>query len=183
MTYYGAKEMANSFRTVRKNTIQIAEDIPESKYDFKAAPDVRSVGQMLVHVAMSTDFAHHVHDNRITDMKTVNFQELLQKFSTEEARPRTKNEIIALLREKGDTFAAMLEGMSDAVLAETVTMNPGAEPPTKSRFDLLLGSKEHEMHHRAQLMLVERMLGIVPHITRQMQARMARLQAAAQPAR
>jgi hypothetical protein len=29
------------------------------------------------------------------------------------------------------------------------------------------------MHHRAQLMLVERILGIVPHLTRQMQERLA----------
>jgi len=35
------------------------------------------------------------------------------------------------------------------------------------------------MHHRGQLMLVERMLGIVPHLTRDMQARMAQMQAAA----
>ena len=26
--------------------------------------------------------------------------------------------------------------------------------------------KEHEMHHRAQLMLIERMIGIMPHLTR-----------------
>ena len=34
MTYYGAKEIAESFRTVRKNTIQVAEDIPEEKYSL-----------------------------------------------------------------------------------------------------------------------------------------------------
>ena len=38
---------------------------------------------------------------------------------------------------------------------------------TKSRFEQLLGAKEHEMHHRGQLMLIERTLGIVPHLTRQ----------------
>jgi uncharacterized damage-inducible protein DinB len=38
---------------------------------------------------------------------------------------------------------------------------------------MLLSPKEHEMHHRAQLMLVERILGIVPHLTREQQARMA----------
>ena len=38
---------------------------------------------------------------------------------------------------------------------------------------MLLGVKEHEMHHRGQLMLMERMLGVVPHLTREMQARMA----------
>ena len=46
-------------------------------------------------------------------------------------------------------------------------------PPAKTRFEMLLGTKEHEMHHRGQLMLIERMLGIVPHLTRQMQERMA----------
>ena len=40
MTSYGA----SAFRTVRKNTIQVAEDIPGSKYGLVAAPEVRSVG-------------------------------------------------------------------------------------------------------------------------------------------
>jgi hypothetical protein len=41
---------------------------------------------------------------------------------------------------------------------------------------MLLSPKEHEMHHRAQLMLVERLLGIVPHLTREQQARMAAME-------
>ena len=55
----------------------------------------------------------------------------------------------------------------------------GMVPPTKSRFEMLMASKEHEMHHRGQLMLVERMLGITPHLTRQMQERVAAMAAAA----
>ncbi len=34
MTHYGAKELTRSFRTVRDNTIKIAEEIPEEKYGF-----------------------------------------------------------------------------------------------------------------------------------------------------
>jgi len=34
------------------------------------------------------------------------------------------------------------------------------------------------MHHRGQLMVVERMLGITPHLTRQMEEMIARVQAA-----
>jgi len=33
-----------------------------------------------------------------------------------------------------------------------------AEPPSRNRFDLLLAAKEHEMHHRGQLMMMQRML-------------------------
>ena len=51
-------------------------------------------------------------------------------------------------------------------------MPSGAEPPTKSRFEMLLSAKEHEMHHRGQLMMLQRMVGLVPHLTRQMQERM-----------
>ena len=46
-------------------------------------------------------------------------------------------------------------------------MPPGADPATKSRFEMLLSPKEHEMHHRGQLMTMQRMIGLVPHLTRQ----------------
>jgi uncharacterized damage-inducible protein DinB len=38
---------------------------------------------------------------------------------------------------------------------------------------MIMGMKEHEMHHRAQLMLIQRMIGQVPHLTRAMQERWA----------
>jgi uncharacterized damage-inducible protein DinB len=179
MTYYGGKELAAAFRTVRSNTIQIAEDIPESQFDFKPAPDTNSVAQTLAHIAVSTGFQSHIHENKVTDMKTVKFMELLPVFRAEETKPRTKAELIAFLKEKGDAFAAFLEGLPEAFLAEQVTMPPGAEPAAKSRFEMLLSAKEHEMHHRGQLMTMQRMIGIVPHVTRAAQERMARLTAAA----
>ena len=181
MTYYGGKELAAAYRTVRKNTIRIAEDIPENKYDFTAAPATRSIGRTLVHIALSSGFAHHIHGNKISDLRTVNFPELMQKFAAEEAKPRTKALIIALLHADGEKFASFLESLPETFLAEQVTMAPGAEPAKKSRFEMLLSPKEHEMHHRAQLMTFERMIGVVPHLTRESQARMAQARQA-QPA-
>ena len=134
MTYYGGKELAAAFRTVRNNTIQIAEDIPESQYNFKPAPDTSSVAQTLAHIAVSTGFQSHIHENKVTDMKTVKFMELMPVFRAEESKPRTKAELVAFLKEKGDAFASFLEGLPEAFLAEQVTMPPGAEPATKSRF-------------------------------------------------
>jgi uncharacterized damage-inducible protein DinB len=183
MTYYGGKELAAAFRTVRDNTIKIAEEIPENKYSFKPAPDCRSVGQTLVHIALGPGFQQHVQGNKISDLKTVNFPELFQKFTVEEAKPRNKAETVAFLKSEGDKFASYLEGLSDSFLAEHVTMPPGAGAATKSRFEMLLSPKEHEMHHRGQLMTMQRMIGLVPHLTRQMQERMAQMTAAAQAPR
>jgi uncharacterized damage-inducible protein DinB len=173
MTYYGGKEMAASLRTVRANTIRIAEEIPEEKYSFKPAPESRSIAQLLTHIAVGSGYQLHIHQNRIADLKLVNFPQLMQAAASEEAKPRTKAEIIELLRSRGEEFASFLEGLGDDVLAEQVAMPPGAQPATKSRFEMLLSPKEHEMHHRGQLMLIERMLGIVPHLTRAAAERMA----------
>ena len=175
MNYYGGRELAASFRTVRNNTIQIAEEIPEAKYGFKAAPEVRSIGQTLVHIAMGPTFQLHVQQNRFDDLTKVNFQELMAKVTAEEAKPRSKAEIIAFLRTEGETFASYLESLPEPFLAERVKMVPGGQPSTKSRFEMLLSPKEHEMHHRGQLMLAERLIGLVPHLTRE------RLAAQAQP--
>jgi uncharacterized damage-inducible protein DinB len=182
MTYYGGKELAAAFRTVRNNTIKIAEDIPEGEYGFKPAPDTKSIEQTIAHIAVSTGFQSHVHENNVTDMTKVNFMELMPKFAAEENAPRTKAELVAFLKSRGDAFASYLESLPESFLAEQVTMPPGMQPATKSRFEMLMSAKEHEMHHRAQLMTMQRMNGIVPHITREMQQRMAQMAQSAAPA-
>ncbi len=53
MTYYGVRHLADAFRTVPKNTIAIAQDIPEDKYTVRAAPNTRTVSQLLIHIAVS----------------------------------------------------------------------------------------------------------------------------------
>lgn len=176
MTYYGGKELAQSFRTVRNNTIQIAEDIPEDKYDFKPSPESRTIGQTLTHMAVATTFPTMLHGERIP-IEKIDFGEYMKKVGAEEAKPRNKAAIVALLKDSGDAFAAMLETLGELFFSEVITFRPGAEPPSRTRFDMLLAAKEHEMHHRAQLMVMERMIGIVPHLTRQAQERMARFQA------
>jgi uncharacterized damage-inducible protein DinB len=179
MKYYAAKEMAESFRTVRKNTIALAEDIPEDKYGFRPAKETRSVAESLVHIVIPTRFAHKFHavDRRNT-VVGVDFASVMSVFQAEEKRSRSKAEILELLHTEGEKFAGWLEGLSEEFLGERVSMMPGQVPESKSRFELLISAKEHEMHHRAQLMLVERLLGIVPHLTRERDARIAAMQAA-----
>ena len=175
MSSYGGKELARAFRTVRKNTVQVAEDIPESKYDFVAAEGCKPVARMLTHIAIVTRFWDEVHGKGLTTMKGLDFTGLSQEAAADETRSRPKAEIVELLQSRGEKFANWLETLTPEFLAENVIQPDGT---TKSRFESLLGAKEHEMHHRAQLMLIERQLGIVPHLTRQRQERIAQMQSA-----
>jgi uncharacterized damage-inducible protein DinB len=179
MTYYGSKELAAAFRTVRKNTITIAQEIPEEQYGFAAAPGSRTVAQTLVHIAVAPRFPQQVHFvERRSTMEGFDFFGLMGLMKAEEETPRGKQAIIDLLQVEGDRFASLLESASEEFLAESVSFPAAMQAPPKSRFEMLMGPKEHEMHHRAQLMVVERMLGITPHLTRQMQERIAGMQAA-----
>ncbi len=174
MTYYGAKELAESFRTVRKNTIVVAEEIPENEYGFRAAPETRTVAQTLYHMAAAPKLQQQIHAiERRSTLEGFDFPGLMRRLIAEEQAPRSKAQIVALLREDGEPWAAWMEQLSDDFLAERVHYPAGMSPASKTRFEMLMGVKEHEMHHRAQLMLIERMVGIVPHLTRQMQERMA----------
>jgi uncharacterized damage-inducible protein DinB len=164
MNHYGAKEIAQSFRTVRNNTLIIAEDIPEDKYSFRPAEGTMTVGELLTHIALATSFNEQVNFiEKRTTMVGLDFMGFIGRLKADQARPRSKAEIIALLKERGEKFAGAVEGVSEDFLAESVSSPPGGTPPSRTRFDMLIGSKEHEMHHRGQLMLIERMLGITPH--------------------
>jgi uncharacterized damage-inducible protein DinB len=176
MTYYGAKELAESFRTVRKNTLLIAEEIPEAQYGYRGAPETRTVGEMLAHLSNSTSMTEQIHGKeRRTTLEGFDFPAFMTQALAKEKQPRSKAATIEMLRKDGDRFAGWLEGLTDDFLAERVAFPAGMTPASKTRFEMILGVKEHEMHHRGQLMLIERQLGIVPHLTRDMQARIAQM--------
>jgi len=152
MTYYGSKELANAFRTVRKNTIQIAEEIPEEKYGFRAAPDTRTVAGTLAHIAMLPRFNRLLAER--TSLEGFDFMKFFAEASAEEAKPRSKAELIKWLRDSGEEFASWLETLKEDFLAQTFTFPGGAQPPSRTRFEMAMSVREQEMHHRGQLMLI-----------------------------
>ncbi len=164
---------------MRKNTIQVAEDIPEDQYGFSPAEGAKSIGRTLVHIALSPQLQHAIHaGERRSSFEGFDFQPLMKRMADQEAAQRTKSQVIELLQTEGEVWASFLDGVSEDFLAESFTMPPGATPPSKSRFEMLLSVKEHEMHHRGQLMAAQRVLGIVPHLTRLRQEHAAQQQSA-----
>lgn len=174
MNYYGAKELAESFRTVRKNTLVIADEIGEEQYGFRATPDTRTVAETLVHIALVCKLQEQIQGvERRTTLEGFDFPGFIGPLIANEKTPRTKAQIIDLLREGGERFSKWLDGLPDAFLGERVAFPAGMTPASKTRFEMILGVKEHEMHHRGQLMVMQRLVGLVPHLTREMQARLA----------
>ena len=173
MTYYGGPELAAAFRTVRKNTMTIAEEIPEGSYNFRPAEGTRTVAELLAHIALGARFHQAISLTGRKNLDGFNYFEFMSGLMAEASQPRNKAELLDFLKTEGEKFATQLDGLSQEFLGEVVTFPPGGNPPSRSRFDMLMSVKEHEMHHRGQLMTIQRMLGLVPHLTREAEARRA----------
>lgn len=172
VTYYSGKDLARSFRTVRRNTLQIASEIPEDQYGFRATPDTRSVMETLQHITANPTWQHKLHGH---DKKSfVAFEDFMTYIGAATqygATLASKGAVVKALETDGETFASFLDSLDDDTLGQVVSFPEPDKNPSKTRFEMLLGVKEHEMHHRGQLMLIQRQLGIVPHLTRARQAR------------
>jgi uncharacterized damage-inducible protein DinB len=168
MNLYEPKHLADSMRVVRKNTSAIAEDIPEAQYDYRPTQDSRSVRETLLHMASMTLFDFHIHEEqKLTSMEGFDLRGFFAGLPTNEKGSLPKAEIVAVLRDEGERWCDWVETLPEARAVEIVAR--GGADPGKNRFEMLINSKEHEMHHRAQLMVIERLLGIVPHPTRNRQ--------------
>src|SRR5215831_18081938 len=147
MNLYTPKQLADSMRVVRKNTIAIAEDIPEAQYDYRPAPDSRSVRETLLHMASMTLFDFHIHEEeRRTSMEGFDFRGFFAELPTYEKSGLSKDKILAVLRDEGERWCDWVEKLPAERAAEIVSRGAAAG---KSRFEMLIGTKEHEMHHRA----------------------------------
>ena len=175
MNYYGAKDLAESFRTVRKNTIQVAEDIPGEQVLIprRARHDERRrnprAPRHLAALGAAVPLRREEADRDDGGLRPVD--------------GRARRQVQGARRQGADRRPAQVQrrrlrrrDRADDRRAARRTV--GLPMGDKTRFEMLLGVKEHEMHHRAQLFLIERMIGIVPHLTRARQERWRRRAAA-----
>ena len=127
---------------------------------------------MLAHLASYTTWYLKPHrDEKKSFISFEDFGSYMGASKAFEQALDTREAVLGALETEGEAFAALLDSLSDETMAEVVSF---PDPlPAKTRFEMLLGAKEHEMHHRGQLMVYERLLGVVPHLTRQRQAMMA----------
>ena len=160
MNFYGPKQLAESIRTVRRNTVLIAEDIHEDDYLYRATVGSRSVAEILAHIAYFSSFDRFLHEEeRVTTLEGFDLGKVLQESESLEKKPHTKSKLVDWLKESGESWAQWVESLREDALAEQVAQ-PGGTPRTL--FEMILGIKEHEMNYRAQLTVIERLLGIRP---------------------
>ena len=132
-----AKSFTGQFEDVNRRLLAMAKDFPEAKYGYRATKDVRSFGEIIVHVSSGNAYAAKAGRG-----EKVNWDEIDPKGYT------TKAAMVALLEKTIADGTATLKATPEDRWAKTV------EP--------WLSVIEHAGEHYGQLVVYYRNNGMVP---------------------
>jgi uncharacterized damage-inducible protein DinB len=136
--------------------------IPADQAGFKPAPESRTVIELLQHIIE----VQRVHAGEMCRENT-NFQRgvraLVAEFTGGVKEATTKESALELLRSSLEETKAMVVSFGDANFEKTMTRFDGKQC---TKFEMLNFTVAHEMYHRGQLTVYERLLGIEPALTR-----------------
>lgn len=136
-----ADEVRGHFRSIDRKVLTMAKDFPEDKYRFRLRPEMRTFGEVIVHIASGNVYAAKAGRGG-----NVNWDELDPK------NYKTKAEVVSLLEKSIADSEATLKSLPDSSFEKT------AEP--------WLGVLEHSAEHYGLLVTYYRANGLVPPASR-----------------
>lgn len=142
---------------VEEKLLSLAEAIPEDSYGWRPGDGVRSVGEVLIHVAADNWFlpaAVGVAAPEATGIKANDYPSV----QAYEARSMSKAEALSAVRESFAHLRTAMEAADDAQLARTLNLF-GSE---MTGVDLWVVTTTHLHEHLGQLIAYARSNGVVP---------------------
>lgn len=150
-----------SWREVRSGLIDEASQIPAEKFTFRAAEGMRSVAELLQHLVESQKLLVGEACRPDTNLMRKSFAENIKDYAPNVRSVNDKDGILNLLNVAMDDTEKLLRDHADE-LQNSMKRFDGKEM-TKLAF--MSFAIAHEMYHRGQLTVYERLLGIEPKLT------------------
>ena len=149
------------WKDVRSGLIQEVEKIPDDQFSFRATPETRSITELLQHIISAQRILVGEACRPDSNLMRQSFTAHTLEYAPGVYDVSDKNGLLELLRSGMDDSEKLLNSYSDK-LDETMVGLTG-QPVTKEAF--LTFSMGHEMYHRGQLTVFERLLNIEPVLT------------------
>ncbi len=151
-------EVLDSWNDIGGRLVDMAEDFPEDKYDFKATPAQRTFAENLLHVA--SDYCREVSAIKGSQVGPAISPD--KDFTREQFK--TKADVVKLLKQVVTDGAAVIQEQGDAGLTRE-SKNP-YDGSLQHVWYTWMGSIEHAGEHYGQLVVYYRVSGLVPPASR-----------------
>ena len=154
--------LIESWNEVRAGQIKEASLIPDDKFSFRATADTRSVAEVLQHIVESQKLLVGESCRAETNLRRQSFADHIKEYAPEVGAVNDKNGLIELLRASMEMAEASIRGCGEQLEKTTMQRFDGKEV---TKTDFLNFAVAHEMYHRGQLTVYERLLGVEPALT------------------
>ncbi len=152
------KSFSKMLESSKAYTLEIAEAMPEDKYTFKPADSVRSFGEQMAHLGMSSKFLLNMF---IKGEPMPTDPEVLANIGKMEKEiGASKAECIKVITEAFDSLISTYESMNAESLSETFEVPFDPNKPKFTKEEGFQFIKDHIIHHRGQALVSLRMQGI-----------------------
>jgi uncharacterized damage-inducible protein DinB len=140
--------------TIRRNLAEAAESMPAQDYAFKPAPQVRSFGELIGHVANANNF-FCAQANGARSPSAVNFEKETDKAA-----------LVTALRDSLAYCDGVYNATTDANFNQPVSIAGGRGPGTPTLRGAILGfNTAHNNEHYGNIIVYMRLKGRVPPST------------------
>jgi len=147
---------------VRAGLIAELAQIPAEQFGFQPTPESRSVAGIIRHIAEGQKFLTGELCRPDTDFKRVPIRELVERHAAEAHSGGDKEELIGSLRSTMESAEATFRAFGEEALREKVQ---GLDGKSISKLGFLYFYITHEMYHRGQISVYERLMQIEPALT------------------
>jgi uncharacterized damage-inducible protein DinB len=147
---------------VRAGFVDELAQIPADQFDFRPTPDVRSVAEIVRHIIEAQKFMAGEVCRPDTNFKRLPILELIKSHAGDLAAIEGKEALVELMKESMKSTEAALRSFGEEALEETMERLDGKLMP---KTDFLYFTISHEMYHRGQITVYQRLLGMEPVLT------------------
>lgn len=155
------ENIIEGWREVRNGLIDEANQIPEDQFGFQPAEDTRAVRQLLQHLVESQKFLVGEACRPDTNLMRASFAANVKTYAPGVRDVNDKNALLDLMGTAMDEAAEQLRSNADE-LKNTMKRFDGKE---MNKLAFMSFAIAHEMYHRGQLTVYERLLKIQPALT------------------
>ena len=142
---------------------QEAELIPADQVGFRAADGSRTVLEILQHIVEAERVISGEICRDATNLMRAPFPELIAEYAGHVKTADTRDAILELLRGSLDDSTQRLREFGDEKLEQMMTRFDGKQLQKRAMLNFIVS---HEMYHRGQVTVYERLLGIEPAMTK-----------------
>jgi uncharacterized damage-inducible protein DinB len=151
-----------TWKDVREGLIAEASKIPADKFDFKATPDTRSVAELVQHIIGTQAILVGEMCRPDTNLMRAKIAEMIKLYAGELASTNDKDGLLKMLASSQQAAAEKILAFGVEGLMDETRRFDGK---MTTKLALLHFAYSHEMYHRGQLTVYERLLNIEPALT------------------